>query len=146
MILDAANGRMPAYVNTGLNVVHVDDVADGHILALRKGRAGDLYILGGENLMLRDLLRMIAATSRRTPPLIKLPIGPLMPIAAVMEKIAERSGNPPLMTREVLQMARKKMFFSSAKAIKELGYAPRPATAAVEDALDWFGVQGMLKR
>lgn len=146
MILDAANGRMPAYVNTGLNVVHVDDVADGHILALQKGRAGDLYILGGENLMLRDLLRMIANTSRRRPPLMKLPIGPLMPIAAVMEKLAERSGNPPLMTREVLQMARKKMFFSSAKAATELGYAPRPAAAAVEDALDWFGVQGMLKR
>jgi len=146
MILDAANGRMPAYVDTGLNVVHVDDVADGHILALRNGRLGELYILGGENLMLRDLLRMIAFHARRRPPLMKLPIGPLMPIAAVMEKFAERTGNPPLMTREVLQMARKKMFFSSAKAIEELGYAPRHAVTAVMDALEWFGAQGMLKQ
>ncbi len=145
MVLDAANGRMPAYVNTGLNVVHVDDVAEGHILAMQKGRAGDSYILGGENLMLRELLGMIAALSLRRRPWVGLPITPLMPIAAVMERLAARSGNPPLMTREVLKMARKKMFFSSAKAIRELGYAPRPARAAVEDALEWFGTQGMLK-
>jgi dihydroflavonol-4-reductase len=145
MIVDAANGHMPAYVNTGLNVAHVDDVADGHILALRKGRTGDMYILGGEDLMLKDLLGMIAALSSRRKPLLRLPIAPLMPIAAIMERLAARSGTPPMMTREMLQMARKKMFFSSAKAIRELGYAPRPARAAVEDALEWFSVQGMLK-
>jgi dihydroflavonol-4-reductase len=146
MIVDAANGRMPAYVNTGLNVVHVDDVADGHVLALKKGRAGDMYILGGEDLMLRDLLGMIARLSMRRRPMLRLPISPLMPVAAVMEWSASRSGNPPIMTREVLQMARKKMFFSSAKAMKELGYAPRPARVAVEDALEWFGTQGMLRQ
>jgi dihydroflavonol-4-reductase len=146
MIVDAANGRMPAYVNTGLNVVHVDDVADGHVLALKKGRAGDMYILGGEDLMLRELLGMIARLSMRRRPMVRLPIGPLMPLAAVMEWSASRSGNPPMMTREVLQMARKKMFFSSAKAMKELGFSPRPARVAVEDALEWFGTQGMLKQ
>jgi dihydroflavonol-4-reductase len=145
MVVDAANGRMPAYVNTGLNVVHVDDVAEGHVLALNKGRAGDMYILGGENLMLRDLLGMIAALSLRRRPLLRLPIGPLMPVAAVMERLAARSGNPPLMTREMLQMAKKKMFFSSARAEKELGYKARPARVAVEDALEWFGTQGMLR-
>ncbi len=146
MIVDAANGRMPAYVNTGLNVVHVDDVADGHVLALKKGRAGDMYILGGEDLMLRELLGMIAGLSMRRRPMLRLPIGPLMPLAAVMEWSASRSGTPPMMTREVLRMARKKMFFSSAKAVKELGYAPRPARVAVEDALEWFGTQGMLRQ
>ncbi len=145
MVLDAANGRMPAYVNTGLNIVHVDDVAAGHLLALERGRSGDCYILGGENLMLKDLLAMIAAQARRRRPLLHLPISPLMPIAAAMEQIAARTGRPPLMTREMLQMARKKMFFSSAKAIRELGYAPRPAREAVEDALDYFSTQGLLK-
>ncbi len=145
MVLDAANGRMPAYVNTGLNIVHVDDVAIGHVLALERGRAGDSYILGGENLMLKDLLRMIAAQARRRAPTLHLPITPLMPIAAVMEKLAARTGRPPLMTREMLQMARKKMFFSSAKAIRELGYSPRPARDAVEDALDYFSTQGLMK-
>ncbi len=145
MVIDAANGGMPAYVNTGLNVVHVDDVAMGHVLALEQGRAGDGYILGGENLMLQEFFTMIAQAARRRPPLVRLPITPLMPVAAVMERIAEKTGRPPLMTREMLQMARKKMFFSSAKAIRELGYAPRPAGQAVADALDWFGTQGMLK-
>ncbi len=145
MVVDAANGGMPAYVNTGLNVVHVDDVAMGHVLALEKGRTGDGYILGGENLMLQEFFTMIAQAARKRPPLVRLPIGPLMPIAAVMERIAAKTGRAPLMTREMLQMARKKMFFSSAKAIRELGYAPRPAGQAVADALDWFGTQGMLK-
>jgi dihydroflavonol-4-reductase len=145
MVLDAANGRMPAYVNTGLNVVHVDDVAAGHVLALEKGVTGEGYILGGEDLMLRDLLRIIAAQTRRRAPKLRLPITPLVPIALVMERIAAVTGKPPLMTREILKMATKKMFFSSSKARRALGYAPRPAAEAVADALEWFGKQGMLK-
>ncbi len=145
MVLDAANGRMPAYVNTGLNVVHVDDVAEGHALALERGRAGEQYILGGENFMLKDVFSMIAKVARRRGPLVPLPVGPLMPIAAVMEAVAARTGRPPLMTREMLKMARKKMFFTSAKAMRELGYAPRPALAAIEDAVDYFATQGLVK-
>jgi dihydroflavonol-4-reductase len=144
MVLDAARGRMPAYVNTGLNVVHVDDVADGHVAALAKGRAGEAYILGSENLMLRDLLVMIAAQARRRPAKVRLPVAPLMPLGWAMERAAEVTGVTPLMTPDILKMARKKMFFSSAKAIAELGYAPRPARVAVEDALDWFATRGML--
>ncbi|OYV36098.1 MAG: NAD-dependent dehydratase [Rhodospirillales bacterium 20-64-7] len=144
MVLDAARGKMPAYVNTGLNVVHVDDVAAGHVLALTRGKSGEGYILGGEDLMLRDLLALIAAQTGRKPPTLALPITPLMPVAWVMERIAGITGKTPLMTPEILQMARKRMFFSSAKAIRELGYAPRPAVAAVADALAWFGAQGML--
>ena len=144
MVLDAARGAMPAYVDTGLNIVHVDDVATGHLLALEKGRAGQAYILGSENLMLRDLLALIARETNRPAPRLRLPIAPLMPIAWVMERIAERTGTPPLMTPDILRMARKTMFFSSAKARTELGYAPRPAQLAVRDALAWFRATGRL--
>jgi dihydroflavonol-4-reductase len=144
MVLDCANGKMPAYVNTGLNVVHVDDVADGHLAAMARGRRGESYILGGENLMLRDFFGMIARQARRRPPRVRVPITPLMPVAAAMELMAGVTGRAPLMTPEMLKMARKKMFYSSAKAMRELGYAPRPAAEAVADALDWFSTQGRL--
>jgi dihydroflavonol-4-reductase len=144
MVRDAANGKMPAYVDTGLNVVHVDDVAAGHLLALRHGRRGESYILGGQDLFLRELLAMIAKQRHRRRPLLRLPIAPLMPLAWAMERLAGITGKTPLMTPDMLRMARKKMFFSSAKATAELGYRPRPAAEAVADALDWFAVQGML--
>lgn len=144
MILDAARGKMPAYVDTGLNAVHVDDVAAGHLLALEKGVSGAAYILGGEDLMLRDLLAMIAAQTGGKAPTLRLPITPLMPLAWVMERLAERTGKTPLMTPDILTMARKKMFFSSARAERDLGYRARPATVAVADALAWFRAQGML--
>lgn len=144
MILDAARGKMPAYVDTGLNIVHVDDVAMGHLLALKKGRTGEAYILGGEDLMLRELLGLVASQSGRKPPALRLPITPLMPLSWIMERIAERTGTPPLMTPDVLKMARKKMFFSSQKAKIELGYTSRPAMQAVADALTWFRQEGML--
>ncbi len=145
MVLDTANGRMPAYVNTGLNVVHVDDVAEGHALALEQGRMGEHYILGGENLMLKDFFAMIAKVARRRRPLVQLPVAPLMPIAAVMERVAGMTGRPPMMTREMLKMARKRMFFTSEKAMRELGYKPRPAREAVEDAVDYFATRGLIK-
>ena len=144
MVLDAARGKMPAYVDTGLNLVHVDDVAAGHLLALETGRRGESYILGGEDLMLRDLLALVAAHSGRKAPRLRLPVAPLMPLAWVMERIAERTGKTPLMTPDILHMAQKKMFFSWQKAKAELGYAPRPAARAVEDALIWFRKEGML--
>ncbi|MBV9249877.1 MAG: NAD-dependent epimerase/dehydratase family protein [Acetobacteraceae bacterium] len=146
MIRDAANGRVPAYIDTGLNVVHVDDVGEGHVLALERGRIGERYILGGENLLLRELLAMVAAELGRPPPRIALPIGPLFPVAAVMEGVARLTGIEPLVTRDHLRMARKRMFFSSAKAMKELGYKPRPARQAVADAVTWFQANGMVRR
>ena len=145
MILDAARGRMPAYVDTGLNIVHVDDVAAGHLLALERGRSGESYILGGDNLMLRELVTMIAQQAGRAPPRIRLPIGPLMPLAAAMERVAGLTGRAPLMTREMLKMARKTMFYSSGKAQAELGYTSRPAAAAVADALAWFASNGRMR-
>jgi dihydroflavonol-4-reductase len=137
MIHDAARGRLPAYVETGLNIVHVDDVAEGHALALERGRIGERYILGGEDFSLGALFALVAEAAGRKPPSVKLPIGPLYPLAVVCEGLA-RLGVEPLLTRETLAMARKKMFFSSAKARAELGYSPRPARDAVRDAVAWF--------
>ncbi|BAJ79493.1 NAD-dependent epimerase/dehydratase family protein [Acidiphilium multivorum] len=144
MVLDAARGHMPAYVETGMNIVHVDDVAEGHVLALTRGRRGESYILGGENLMLSEIGRMITRLAGKPPPRVKLPIGPLMPVAALMEAWARISGHEPLMTRDMLTMARKRMFYSSEKAVRELGYHARPAEEAMRDALADFCRRGLL--
>lgn len=145
MVLDAAAGRMPAYVDTGLNVVHVDDVAAGHVLALEHGRIGGAYILGGHDLGMPELLAMVDdVMGRRTPRRARLPHGLLWPVALGMEGAARAFGIEPLVTREMLAMARKRMYFSSAKAIAELGYAPRPARQAVADAVAWFRGAGWL--
>ena len=144
MILDAAAGRVPAYIDTGLNIVHVDDVAEGHVLALEKGTIGERYILGGENMLLKDILGLVANVVHRRPPSIQLPEAVVWPAAFIMEKLAKVTGIAPLMTRDHLKMARKKMFYSSAKAMSELGYRPRPVRVAVEDAVAWFRTNGML--
>jgi dihydroflavonol-4-reductase len=140
MIRDAAAGRLPAFVDTGLNIVHVDDVAEGHALALERGRIGENYILGGEDFALREVFSMAARAAGRAPPRVKLPIAPLIPVAMLCEALA-RFGIEPVVTREMLAMARKKMFFSSGKARRELGYAPRPAAQAIDDAVAWFNAK-----
>lgn len=137
LIADAAAGRMPAYLETGINVVHVDDVAEGHMLALERGRAGERYILGAENLSLHDLLALIDDVAGRKRNRLRLPRAAVWPLALASEALA-RFGVEPLVTRDHLRMAKKTMFFSNAKAVRELGFAPRPARAAVADALAWF--------
>ncbi|MEA2771466.1 MAG: dihydroflavonol-4-reductase [Acetobacteraceae bacterium] len=146
MIRDAAAGRVPAYIDTGLNIVHVDDVAEGHVLALEKGRVGERYVLGGENMLLKEILALVSDVVHRRPPRICLPEAVVWPAALVMEKLAKVTGIAPMMTRDHLKMARKKMFYSSAKAAAELGYHPRPVRSAVEDAVVWFRANGMLSR
>ncbi|MFP3943304.1 MAG: hopanoid-associated sugar epimerase [Alphaproteobacteria bacterium] len=141
MIHEAATGRMPAYVDTGLNVVHVDDVAAGHLLAFAKGETGRRYILGGEDLELREILAQIARLTGRPAPKVRLPRTPLYPLAVAAEGWARLAGGgEPMLTVDALKMARKKMFFSSARAREALGYAPRPAGEALRDAIEWFGV------
>jgi dihydroflavonol-4-reductase len=142
MIADTAAGRMPAYVDTGLNIVHVDDVAEGHILALERGVIGERYILGGEDMDMPTLLALVADVAACKPPRLKLPHAALYPVALACEALARMAGIEPLVTRDILAMSRKKMFFSSAKARAELGYDPRPARAAVVDAVAWFRAQG----
>jgi|SRR5579875_300177 len=144
MILDAAAGRMPGYLDTGLNIVHVDDVAFGHLLALERGRVGERYILGGENYALADLFKEIAEIAGVRPPFLKLSEPVLWPVALVCEGLAYLANIPPLVTRDHLRMARKRLFFSSEKAKAELGYAPRPARTALADAIAWFRTVGML--
>ncbi|MEZ5931857.1 MAG: NAD-dependent epimerase/dehydratase family protein [Alphaproteobacteria bacterium] len=140
LVLDVARRRLPAYVDTGLNVVHVDDVADGHLLAFLRGRIGERYILGGENLPLDAIVKAAARAAGVRPPFLKLPILPLMPIAFATEAIWRRRGrtDEPFITVDGLRMARKLMFFSSAKAERELGYQARPAAEAFKDAIAWY--------
>ncbi len=139
LIRDAALGKMPAYVDTGLNIVHVDDVAAGHLLAFKHGRVGERYILGGDDMPLRDILVAIARAAGRKPPRVRLPRRALYPLAYAVEAWARGvSRKEPLFTVDGLRMAGKRMYFSSAKARRELGYAPRPAGQAIEDAVAWF--------
>jgi dihydroflavonol-4-reductase len=145
IIVEAAAGRMPAYVDTGLNIVHVDDVARGHLLAEEKGRVGERYILGGENLMLGEILRLIAAVVGRKPPTIQVPAALVWPVAVVEETLGRLIGREPFATREGLRMARHRMFFSSAKAERDLGYHPRPAREGLADAVAWFRQAGMAR-
>jgi dihydroflavonol-4-reductase len=145
VIVEAANGKMPAFVDSGLNLVHVDDVATGHLLALEHGTIGERYILGGTDVMLGAMLAEIAALVGRKPPLLRIPRAPLFPLAWANEQIARITGGDPFLTVDSLRMARYRMFFSSAKAARELGYRPRPHRQALVDALDWFAQAGMIR-
>jgi len=144
LVLDAASGRMPAYVDTGLNIVHVDDVAAGHLLAFERGKPGERYILGGEDMSLQTILAQIARLVGRTPPRIRLPYAAVLPVAYLAEGFAKISGRSGRVTLEGVRMSRKRMFFSSGKAVSELGYRWRPPLEAFEDALRWFRERGLL--
>jgi dihydroflavonol-4-reductase len=144
ILLDAARGKIPAFVDTGLNFGHVDDIAEGHLLAFERGQVGEQYILGGENLSLHDLLVTIARLTGRKAPRLKLPRLPLFPLAFGAEAIARLTGREPLLTVDGLRMSRYKMFFTSAKAERELGYRSRPYEDGVVDALAWFRQAGYL--
>jgi dihydroflavonol-4-reductase len=125
--------------------VHVNDVAEGHLLALIKGRVGENYVLGGHNVMLRDLLAEIARLVGRKAPRVSLRRGPLYPIAIGAEAIARLTRKEPMLTVDALRMSKHKMFFSSAKAKRELGYTMQPWRLATADAVNWFKVAGYLQ-
>jgi dihydroflavonol-4-reductase len=138
MIRDAINGRMPAYVDTGLNVVHVDDVAAGHLLAYEKGVIGRRYVLGGTNMTLREILTELARVSGRRPPRWRLSHRAVLPIAYIAEGWAHVSGREPLATVDGVRLSAKSMYFSSARAERELGYSPGDARMALDRAAEWF--------
>jgi len=138
IVLDVLRGNMPAYLDTGLNIVHVDDVARGHLLACAHGKYGERYILGGENHSLRAILEMIAEIADVAAPRLRLPHNVVLPAAWLMEKWAYVSGREPRATVDSIRMARKYMYFSCDRAMRELGYRYRPAREAVKDAVDWF--------
>ena len=145
IVLDAAKGRMPAYLDTGLNAVHVEDVADGHLLAFEKGEIGERYILGGDNMTLREIIQTVTDSVGRTGPWLRLPRAPLYPVAWAAEMVARVTGREPVVTIDALRMAAKHMYYSSDKAREKLGYAPRPAREALTDSVDWFRGNGFLR-
>ena len=142
IILDMLKRKMPAYVDTGLNIAHVDDVAAGHLLAFERGEPGKRYILGGENLSLKTILGIICNYADLAPPRLRLPHNAVYPFAWLAEKWARVSGKEPFATVDGVRMAKKFMYFSSALAQQELGYESRPARRAIEDAIDWFRENG----
>ena len=145
IVIEAANGRMPAYVESGLNLAHVDDVAAGHLLAMEKGRIGERYILGGDDVSLGAMLATIADIVGRRPPRTVIPRAPLFPLAYANEAWCRLTGKPdPFLTVDSLKMAAHNMFFSSARARTELGYAARPYRDALADAVAWFRAAGQI--
>lgn len=145
IIVEAASGRMPGFVDTGLNLVHVDDVAAGHVAALRQGRIGERYILGGQNVALGQMLADIARLVGRSPPRLRIPRGVLFPLALAAEVAAQVTGREPFATVSGLHMAKYRMYFTSAKAERELDYRARPYGEALADAIEWFSRAGYLK-
>lgn len=145
VILEAARGKMPAYVETGLNLVHVRDCAAGVVTALDRGAVGERHILGGQDVTLAEMLRFIAAECGHRPP-FRLPRAPLFPLAWVAEAAARVTGREPMLTLDGLRMARTRMFFDPSKAHRVLGFAARPWQEGVRDAIAWFRQAGMLAR
>ncbi len=141
IVLDTIRHRMPAYVDTGLNIVHVDDVAKGHLLAMDKGEIGERYILGGDNMTLASILEYICVSQGMSPPTIKLPHNLVLPIAWFMERIANITHKEPRATVDSVKMSKKMMFFSSEKAKEKLGYQSRPGIEGFKDAIDWFNAE-----
>lgn len=144
IIVEAASGRMPAYVDTGLNLAHVDDVGNGHLAALQRGRIGERYILGGENVTLCKLLATIAQQAGKRPPWLSLTVPMVFPIAVLSEGAARLTGGTPFVTRDSLRMARHKMFFTDEKSRAELGYSSRPFEEGIADAIAWFREAGYI--
>lgn len=138
-ILDFLEGRMPAYLDTGLNIVDVRDVVRGHLLAAEKGRVGERYILGSENLTLRQIFEELSKISGVPAPKFEIPYGVAWLAAAVGGAVARVTGKPPRAPMEGVRMARKKMWVTHAKAERELGYRPAPAAVALRAAAEWFG-------
>jgi dihydroflavonol-4-reductase len=143
MIVDFLRGRMWAYLETGLNLVDVEDVAAGHLLAAERGRIGQRYILGGKNLTLREIFEVLGRLTGIRPPRVKVSSGMILPLAWASEWIADHlTGRPPLIAVDAVRMARKTMFFDGGKAIRELGLPQSPIEDALARAVRWFREHG----
>lgn len=138
IIVDFMKGRMPAYIETGMNIVDVDDVAQGHLLAMQKGRVGERYILGGKNLLLREVFEILSAVTGIKAPWLKLPRLAVLPLAYVNHWVANMTGIPPRIPLEGVKMAKYKMHYDCSKAIRELGIPQTPPEVAIEKAVRWF--------
>lgn len=145
IIVDFLNRAMPAYLDTGLNIIDVEDCARGHILAARHGRIGEKYILGNENMTLRQIFEMLETVTGLPAPKVRLPYTPILMAAYVNEALSRLTGREPLIPLAGVQMARKFMYFDSSKAEKELGLPRRPAAEALGRAVDWFRANGYVR-
>ncbi len=145
IIVDFLNRKMPAYLDTGLNIIDVADCARGHLLAARHGKVGEKYILGNQNLTLRDIFAMLAAITGVPAPRVRLPYTPILAAAYVNEALSRVTGREPLIPLAGVQMARKFMFFDSSKAVRELGLPQSPVNDALRKAVDWFRANGYAK-
>ncbi|TWJ32914.1 hopanoid-associated sugar epimerase [Geobacter argillaceus] len=142
IIVDFLNRKMPAFLDTGLNIIDVEDCARGHLLAREKGRVGQKYILGGENLTLKAIFGQLAALTGQPAPRFRLPYRPILAAAYLNEAISRLTGREPLIPLAGVQMAKKFMFFDSGKAVRELGLPRRPASEALQRAVSWFRANG----
>jgi dihydroflavonol-4-reductase len=145
IIVDFLNGRMPAYVDTGLNVIDVRDVAVGHLLAAEKGRPGERYILGHSNMTLLELLELIGRLTGRPAPRLRLPHAVPLAVAAVDTALARLRRRPPRVSLEAVRMSRHRMYFDASKAVGELGLPQSPIEAAAARAVAWFRDNGYVK-
>lgn len=145
ILTDFLNGRMPSYIDTGLNIVHVEDVALGHWLAATRGRVGERYILGGENLTLKQVLDLLSEVSGLPAPRLRTPYAVAYAFGALDTALARLRGVEPRAPLDAIRMARHYMWFSSAKAERELGYLPRSAKSALRDAFVWFTSNGYVR-
>jgi dihydroflavonol-4-reductase len=142
VIVDYMKGRMPAYIETGMNIVDVDDVAAGHLLAMQKGRIGERYILGNKNLMLREVFEILSRLTGVKAPSIKLPRLAILPLAYLNQWLSNMTGQPPRIPLEGVKMAKYKMHYDCRKAISELGLPQTPPEVALEKAVKWFRSHG----
>lgn len=142
ILLDAAAGRMPAFVDTGLNLVHVDDVALGHVAALKIGTPGERYILGGDDFTLQQILTLVAEHVGKRASTIRLPHWSVYPVAVAAEAVARLTKREPRVTLDGVRMSKKHMYFSSRKAQRELRYRWRDPRLAIAAAVDWFKSNG----
>jgi dihydroflavonol-4-reductase len=142
IIVDFMKGRMPAYIETGMNIVDVDDVAEGHLLAMQKGRIGERYILGCKNLLLREVFEILSKLTGVKAPALKLPRLAVLPLAYANHWLANLTGHPPRIPLEGVKMAKYKMHYDCSKAIRELGIPQTPPEVAIGKAVSWFKKHG----
>lgn len=145
IIVDFLNGKMPAYLDTGLNIIHVEDCARGHILAAERGAIGEKYILGNENLTLRQIFGILEELTGRPAPKIRLPYAPILVAAYLNEGLSLITGRAPLIPLAGVQMAKKFMYFDSHKAVRQLGLPQKPAGEALASAVAWFRANGYVR-
>lgn len=142
VIVDFMKGRMPAYIETGMNIIDVDDVATGHLLAMEKGRQGERYILGSTNLLLREVFEILSRLTGLKAPAVKLPRSAVLPLAYLNHWVANVTGLPPRIPLEGVKMAKYKMHYDCSKAIRELGLPQHPPEVALGKAVRWFKSHG----